>query len=136
LTIELRTGRYHTHRWDHGVAVAISIGKPTWPLPYELAHEIRELMPWGLLGRDVPADEFAARYIERLDAIDVAALRHRVAAIAATAPGRPLVLLCWEKPGQFCHRHIAAAWLERHGFGPVSEVATERQLAMDLGREP
>ena len=26
------------------------------------------------------------------------------------APHEP-ILLCWEKPGKFCHRHLVAAWL-------------------------
>ena len=25
------------------------------------------------------------------------------------------VLLCYEKPGDFCHRHILASWLREHG---------------------
>ena len=28
--------------------------------------------------------------------------------------GENAVLLCWEKPGKFCHRHLAAAWLTKH----------------------
>lgn len=31
------------------------------------------------------------------------------------------VLLCYEKAGQFCHRHIVAAWLEKAGH-PCKEV--------------
>ena len=27
-----------------------------------------------------------------------------------------LVLLCYEKSGSFCHRHIVAAWLREHGY--------------------
>lgn len=26
------------------------------------------------------------------------------------------VLLCWEKPGDFCHRHIISDWLMNAGF--------------------
>lgn len=26
------------------------------------------------------------------------------------------VLLCWEKPGDFCHRHIVADWLRKAGY--------------------
>lgn len=28
--------------------------------------------------------------------------------------GENAVLLCWEKSGKFCHRHLAARWLEKH----------------------
>ena len=36
-----------------------------------------------------------------------------------TAWGRRLqgkVLLCWEKSGDFCHRHIVTDWLQKAGF--------------------
>ena len=26
------------------------------------------------------------------------------------------ILLCFEKPGDFCHRHILAEWLRSHGY--------------------
>jgi len=26
--------------------------------------------------------------------------------------GQEAVLLCWEQPGEFCHRRLVAAWLE------------------------
>lgn len=26
-----------------------------------------------------------------------------------------LVLICYEKPGDFCHRHLVANWLKEHG---------------------
>ena len=27
-----------------------------------------------------------------------------------------VVLLCYEKPGDFCHRHLVSAWLNEHGY--------------------
>jgi hypothetical protein len=32
------------------------------------------------------------------------------------------VLLCYEGPGKFCHRHIAAEWLEAGGSVKVTEL--------------
>lgn len=32
------------------------------------------------------------------------------------------VLLCWEKPGEFCHRHIVAEWLMKNLGVPVEEL--------------
>jgi hypothetical protein len=106
----LLTGRYHTHRSEHGVPIATSIGKPRWPLPYTLEHEVRDLMPWGLFGRDLAWAEFERRYRARLDRIGVARLRAQFDAIAAEHPGRPLVLLCWERSGEPCHRRVFADW--------------------------
>ncbi|EHP1586526.1 hypothetical protein KN894_003412 [Salmonella enterica] len=31
------------------------------------------------------------------------------------------VLLCWERPGEFCHRHLVAGWFERELGVTVSE---------------
>ena len=120
--LALFTGRYHSHRAEHGVGVAISLGQPKWPLPYPLDHELRDLMPVGLLGRDLAWPEFERRYLARLDWVGPVRLRRQLEAIAAQYPGEALVLLCWEKPGQRCHRRIAADWLEEHGFGEVDEV--------------
>ena len=30
--------------------------------------------------------------------------------------GAPFALVCYEKPDDFCHRHLVAEWLERHGY--------------------
>lgn len=30
--------------------------------------------------------------------------------------GRDAILCCYEKPGEFCHRHIVAEWLRSAGF--------------------
>lgn len=27
-----------------------------------------------------------------------------------------IVLICYEKPGDFCHRHLVAEWLNKNGF--------------------
>ena len=32
------------------------------------------------------------------------------------------VLLCYEAPGQFCHRHLVAKWLRKHGVESVEEL--------------
>lgn len=31
------------------------------------------------------------------------------------------ILLCYEKPGKFCHRHIVSRWLRNHGY-PCQEM--------------
>lgn len=38
------------------------------------------------------------------------------------APGKDITLLCYEKPGEFCHRHMVAEWLVEAGY-EVEEVA-------------
>jgi len=36
--------------------------------------------------------------------------------------GGDAVLLCWEKPGEFCHRHIVAKWLSKELHIEVKEI--------------
>jgi hypothetical protein len=40
--------------------------------------------------------------------------------------GQDCALLCWEKPGTFCHRHLVADFLTAGGY-PVSEWGYARQ---------
>ena len=37
------------------------------------------------------------------------------------------VLLCYEKPNEFCHRHLVADWLSNHGI-PCQEWKNEKEL--------
>ncbi|EDR9549881.1 DUF488 domain-containing protein [Salmonella enterica] len=39
----------------------------------------------------------------------------------ALAGGYEPVLLCWERPGEFCHRHLVSDWFERELGITVSE---------------
>lgn len=32
------------------------------------------------------------------------------------APGTEPCLICYEKPGDFCHRHLVADWLKENGY--------------------
>lgn len=35
-----------------------------------------------------------------------------------------IVLLCYERPGEFCHRHLVAEWLRNDGY-EVEELSTQ-----------
>ena len=52
--------------------------------------------------------------------------------------GRDVCFLCYEKPGDFCHRHIVAEWLEQSGYDVTEwkpEVKDQFSLFDDLGKE-
>lgn len=36
--------------------------------------------------------------------------------------GDDFILLCWEPPGEFCHRRVVAAWLRKHTGVLVEEL--------------
>lgn len=41
--------------------------------------------------------------------------------------GKDVVLVCYEHPSKFCHRHLVAGWLNEYGYN-VEEWAPERRL--------
>jgi uncharacterized protein (DUF488 family) len=102
------------------VPVGVSIGKPKFPLGYECVY-LRRAAPWGL--REIADnDEFTRRYRERLDSIGIALVRRRFRSISAEHDDRGLVLLCFERPGQFCHRRVLAEWIEEQTGQVVPEL--------------
>jgi hypothetical protein len=140
MTVDLATGRYQSFDSSMGVPVRTTVGKPRWPLGYELKHEVRELAPYGLM--KLNGAEFEAAYRTKLERLDRAALMERFEAISAQERGRRLVLLCFEDvwAGQACHRRTFAAWFEERTGQAVPEIepgqnskkAQVGQLRLDL----
>jgi len=64
---------------------------------------------------EIRRDEYVVAYIEnilgRLDPFQV-----------YTDLGEDAILLCWEKPGLFCHRRIVAEWFSKHLDIKVNEL--------------
>lgn len=109
---ELRTGKY--------IAVRISLGAPKWPLGYEIAGEINDLMPFGLLQINDKA-LYERKYRERLDRIGIDRIQKQIDAFGFE---KPVVLLCYEDvrdPSQWCHRTMFAQWL----LEQTGEIADE-----------
>lgn len=91
---------------------------PSWSI-YKEWHDARERSS-GSLEETTKIDNnytyrFVAERLAQLDAADV------VSDIEKMANGKIPVLLCYEKPGSFCHRHIVAKWLK--GAFPDMDVA-------------
>jgi uncharacterized protein (DUF488 family) len=38
------------------------------------------------------------------------------------------LLLCYESPGEFCHRRLLADWIERHTEFVITEWKNEKEL--------
>lgn len=36
--------------------------------------------------------------------------------LKALSQGAPFALVCYEKPGDFCHRHLVSEWMNRHEY--------------------
>ena len=121
--MELLTARYGNPHLagDPGAKVRITVGAPRFKLPYKLAGSIPELFPlramWG-----VGESRFRDLYLELLEVRGgVEVIRARLEAIAAASGTDRLILLCFEKPGLFCHRQVFATWWRQQ----TSEVVPE-----------
>lgn len=99
----LYTSYFNSGEWDSKNAVSIAGTSPPW---YN-GREYKKLAPkydtFKKYKED--GDEEAYRYnyfLEVLDKLDTEEVYNDL--------GQDSVLLCWEKPGEFCHRHIVAKW--------------------------
>lgn len=108
--------------------VGISVGVPKW-IKFEIPN-IRELNPevWMLKLEKEPYTVEYRRILEKLDP------RRIVTRLANLSNGRDVVLLCYEKPEDFCHRQIVAEWLnEKLNLGVCEYFKPEPEnLQMEL----
>ena len=86
-------------------AVSICLRPPYW---YK-GREFKELAPplWLFLKykKDYDKNFYIENYYkEVLDKLDPQDIYNKL--------GEDVVLLCWENPDEFCHRHLVAEWLE------------------------
>lgn len=70
-------------------------------------------------------EEYLKKYddiLKRLVPADV------VRSIERISQGRDVALCCYEKPGDFCHRHLLADWLTKNGY-EVKEWESKEEKA-------
>lgn len=121
------------------VKVSISIGAPRFPLGYNIDFTMTHLMPTAAMVKRVhqgrlSEDDYRRAYIDRLEIAGLAAIQRDFGTIYSEMPG-DLVLLCFEdlrKPGAWCHRTMAARWLESRGMGKIEELEEVSQSEKQL----
>lgn len=104
------TGYFAKCKSDNGVAICLY--KPEWwkgECFKDLAPTERILQWW----KQSPQDSKAQAIYKKLYYRDV--LNHLDVHDVARAL-QDKILLCYEKPGDFCHRHIVAEWLRNNGY--------------------
>jgi hypothetical protein len=98
-------------------AVGISQGVPKW---YTGALYKKLAPPWEIVKIENEAT-FRRLYHEMV-------LSHlNPVHVADDLEGK--VLLCWELPGQFCHRRLVAEWLEKNLLIEVPELDVSKDAA-------
>jgi hypothetical protein len=115
--VELFTSRWANKELAelHCQPVGISRGIPRFKTGFRYKL-VRELAPdseaWAHAGDE---EAFRASYIRQLEGLGLDAILDRLARISQENGGLPLVLLCYEPAGEFCHRHVLSAWLREQG---------------------
>jgi len=95
--------------------ISIAIGPPRWwnGLRYTA------LAPtWDMVKGDIGRERYIKEYNDILAKLDACAV---LMEINSLAKGNDCALLCWEKPSDFCHRHLAAEWLNDNAGCFISE---------------
>jgi uncharacterized protein YeaO (DUF488 family) len=98
---------------DKGL-VPISIALKT---PFDV-FKLKEFAPtWDIL-KEYKNTKDEERYIERYNSEVLAKLNIStiINKINTIAPKKDVILMCYEKPDSFCHRHLVAKWLRENGF--------------------
>lgn len=57
---------------------------------------------------------FNEQVLSKLDVSNV--IRELIDLIPEDSIGKTICLVCYEKPSDFCHRHLVADWLNKNGF--------------------
>lgn len=74
--------------------------------------------------------EYEKRYKAEVLSIfkDVSTLINKISYISG---GKDVALCCYEKPSDFCHRHIVAKWLEEQAGIEVKEFEKTEEIKME-----
>lgn len=96
------------------VPVSIALYSPRWfsGLCY------RKLAPTVDILREWKSNPDVERYVRLYQSDILARLSpYSVACdLMIMSEGKDVALLCYERPGDFCHRHLVADWLKRNGY--------------------
>jgi hypothetical protein len=103
------------------VMVGISRGQPRWKLPYR--YRVLDLLaPNRATFALEDLGQFEEAYLAGLEDIGQEVIIGALEQMAREGRGKPLVLLCWEAPGEPCHRFMAASWLREKAGIEVPEL--------------
>jgi hypothetical protein len=108
--MEIYTGNFaNVKKYEAAGYIPVSIAR--YPLRYYTGLRYSKLAPldWML---KLPEREYITEYNSRiLGALNPSTI---VDELNFLSKGKDVVLLCYEKEGDFCHRRLVAKWLENH----------------------
>ena len=115
----MKTSSFFTHQ---GVGrISISVSAPKGQSGFKSYPALAPDRAWLKMGRA----QYEPLYMAKLAKLDPQKVWGDLTALA---DGEEPILLCWEtliKQGEWCHRRMAAAWLEQHLGHEVLEYGTK-----------
>ena len=80
---------------------------------YALTPTLKALRDYQETGDE---ELFRKRYFENLNSLDPHVMARVLEMMNPDVCGNGIVLVCYEGPGKFCHRHLVAEWLNENGI--------------------
>lgn len=114
------------------VPIGIALWKPKW----FQGISYMPVAPKSFMLKD--PQQTREQYIERYQklVLDTLKVERVVADIERLSGGRDAALLCYEKPGDFCHRHLLAQWItEQSGLEVTEWMTDEERKAEELRKK-
>lgn len=78
-----------------------------------------------MLKPSVTTEEYLKGYADILKRISIADLKESFDRVSSMHGGVDIALLCYEKPGDFCHRHLFADWWKEQTGEVIPEFGVE-----------
>lgn len=130
-TFQIATCSFKQFRPDHGVPISTAVKPPrSWPW----SEVCKSLTPYGVFGKHRDFAPYRIAYEDRLNAKQHL-LDSELRDLSHKYPGVTLVMLCFcdlSKPDTWCHRRMAAEWLERRYSIVIPELSARSRIATDL----
>ena len=106
----------------------VPIGVALWPPRFFRGISMKQVAPRRYMLDDRLTDEEYIR-MYRNDVLRLVDARSFIQDLERASRGMDVALCCFEKPGDFCHRHILAKWLNEQTGIEASEfgVAESKQ---------
>ena len=121
----IHTGYFAKCKSNNGVAICLYPPKGFKGAEYKALAPTERILQWW---KESPQDSKAQAIYKKLFYRDV--LNHlNVHDVARALQDK--ILLCYEKPDDFCHRHIVAEWLRNSGY-ECEEADSEIYMAYEL----
>lgn len=117
--MKIYTGYYGNLRAYKGmVPVSISLSQPRWLCPQLPSYQPLFPHRWML---KLERPEYTEAYQRILNQEGYGGYQAFINWLEQVSAGKDVVLLCYEKPTDFCHRQLIAEWINQYGAFNVTE---------------